>query len=51
MFNLLTQNPKDPYLLFYKAKYLSRTSFYEPALLVANSIVQYNQFEIWLLLA
>ncbi len=43
--------PKDPYLLYYQAKYLLGFSLFDQALVIANSIVQYNQFEIWILLA
>jgi tetratricopeptide (TPR) repeat protein len=43
--------PKDPYLLYYQARYLSQLALHEQALLVINSIVQYNQFEVWITLA
>lgn len=36
--------PKDPYLFYYQARYLSQLGLYEQALVVINSIVQYNQF-------
>lgn len=36
--------------MYYESKYLLESGLYEQALLVANSIVQYNQFEIWILL-
>ena len=42
---------RDPYLIYYQAKYLLHMSLVEPALMLANSIVQYNQLEIWVLLA
>lgn len=49
--SLLEVNPKDPFLLFYQAKYLHKSGMDEQALIVCNCIVQYHQFEIWILLA
>lgn len=43
--------PKDPYLLYYQARYLSQLALFEPALAVINTIVQFNQFEIWITLS
>lgn len=34
----------DPYLMFYEAKYMFQLMVVHEALLITNSIVQYNQF-------
>lgn len=49
--SLLGIYPKDPYLLYYESKYLLGLSLFKPALEVANLIVHFNQYEIWILLA
>lgn len=41
----------DPYLMYYQAKYMFKLMVVHEALLITNSIVQYNQFEIWCLAA
>jgi hypothetical protein len=41
--NLFSKYSKDPYLLYYQAKYLWHLSLFDKALIVANSIVQFNQ--------
>ncbi len=44
VFSLLSTYSKDPYLLYYQARYLTQLGLSEQALVVINSIVQYNQF-------
>lgn len=41
----------DPFLLFYQAKYMFQLMAVHQALTITNSIVQFNQFEIWCLAA
>jgi tetratricopeptide (TPR) repeat protein len=50
VFGLLALHPRDAYLLYYQARYLLESGLCEQALTVANSIVQFNQLEVWLLL-
>ena len=38
-------------MLYYKAKYLIKLLMIDEALIVLNMVVQFNQFEIWCLLA
>lgn len=41
---LLQKYLKDPFLLYYQAKYLYSMSLFDKSLTLLNSIVQYNQF-------
>ena len=48
---MLTKYINDPYLLYYQAKYMFRLMAVHEALIMVNSIIQYNQYEIWKLAA
>jgi hypothetical protein len=41
----------DPLILLYQAKYLHKLNMDREAIKILQSIKQYNQFDIWLLLA
>ena len=48
---MLKTYQKDPFLLYYQAKYMLKLLAYREALTIVNSIVQYNHYEIWILAA
>lgn len=41
---MISKFQNDPYLMFYEAKYMFQLMVVHEALLIVNSIVQYNQF-------
>jgi hypothetical protein len=48
---LLCSYSNDPYLLYYQGKYLFSLSLIDKCIIILDSIVQYNQYEVWILLS
>jgi hypothetical protein len=48
---MLTKYENEPFLLYYEARYMLGMMVTKDALTLVNSIVRYNQFEVWCLAA